>query len=87
MILKHFNDVSYLTSQDTLLTYIISLLVHFIGELVGATGFGGANIFAKWKIDYDQSAWRVIEGSPTGRTWAADRSDSLELGIWNDPVD
>jgi len=66
--------------------------VHFIGEIVGATGLEAPNLFAKWKIEASTStlatSWRVLDGESTGRTWLAQRGDdNLEMGVWNEPID
>lgn len=82
------NFIFPLLTHIYLFTFLLFILtVHFIGEVVGAIGFGGANVFAKWKFNYDSGAWRVIEGAADGRTWVAERGDNMEIGVWNDPID
>jgi hypothetical protein len=59
--------------------------VHFIGELESADGFGGANVFAKWRIDAHGPHWRVVDGATAGRTWLAERRGD-EAATWNEPI-
>jgi len=63
------------------------IVVHFIGEIVGALGFEGKNIFAKWNIVADTEKWTPVRGDTHGRTWLAERSDSAEFASWNHPID
>jgi len=54
-------------------------VVVFTGELVGAHGFQGRSVFAKWRLMTVGDAWRIMKGEASGRTWIAD-SDLVSSG-------
>jgi len=58
---------------------------HFIGQIVGATGFEERNLFCRWGI-VAGSGWRKLEGDEHGRT-QIDHPQDEEMALWAHPVD
>ncbi|XXQ34814.1 B9 domain-containing protein 2 [Plasmodiophora brassicae] len=61
--------------------------VHFIGSIVGASGFKGKAVFGKFAIESDNAQWKVIRGSVRGRTFSSIPDENTTYACWNHPVD
>jgi len=62
--------------------------VHFIGEIVGASGFDGIDLHARWNFVFNEEKWRLLQGDQAGRTWMAERGgEDGDIAAWNHPID
>lgn len=59
--------------------------VHFVGQILGASGFGRANLFCRWGV-HSGPGWRLLEGFSDGRT-QIDHPQDEEMSIWAHPLD
>ncbi|RYG45847.1 hypothetical protein EON67_10185 [archaeon] len=60
--------------------------VHFLGEVVGATGFGDRSICAKFSIEAGDK-WEWLEGARSGQTQTAAPDYGSDLALWSHPLD
>merc|ERR1711998_236220 len=59
--------------------------VHFIGQILGGSGFEQPNLFCRWGI-VAGPGWRLLEGFADGRT-QIDHPQDDEMSVWAHPLD
>eukprot|EP00741_Cyanophora_paradoxa_P008346 tig00001299_g8073.t1 len=59
--------------------------VHFIGSIVGASGFQSSGVFCEFKVEASPQ-WKLLEGLEKGQT-QIDYPDEAQPAIWSHPID
>eukprot|EP00892_Ulva_mutabilis_P003288 jgi/Ulvmu1/1330/UM011_0058.1 len=60
--------------------------VHFMGQILGGTGFPNTGLICKWGLEASEDTWDVLEGFTQGQThtnWARDGGKA----VWAHPID
>lgn len=65
------------------------VIVHIVGEVQSAVGFGEIDLYCKWNIvtSDDSVSWRLIDGEDSGQTWIARPTETDGFVGWNHPLD
>uniref|UniRef100_A0A061RH44 B9 domain-containing protein 2 n=1 Tax=Tetraselmis sp. GSL018 TaxID=582737 RepID=A0A061RH44_9CHLO len=59
--------------------------LHVVGQLLGASGFGGKSVFCKWGITVG-TTWELLEGFDEGQTQVNSEEEG-DMATWAHPID
>ena len=60
--------------------------VHFVGEIIGGSGFAGNGTSVKWTLEYGKY-WDLLSGDAVGQSQYASGDSLSDLVAWNHPLD
>ncbi|KAM7299943.1 putative B9 domain-containing protein [Ixodes scapularis] len=60
--------------------------LHIFGQILGARGFDGSNLFCKWKLIFGDG-WTLVEGCKEGQTQVDRHRWEEDRAVWSHPID